>query len=138
MTQFVTCTKILTLGYSFGRPVREIGAALQTLAGTKQGEEELYGVFLEGSTLQQYMQRQIFQRCAERWANWWEKHWKEHVSDVHYALVELPGEEPIPVKLFPSGPGVKIGGRSSGHIAVPGGEQTDDGGVVEDGGSVAR
>jgi hypothetical protein len=59
----------------------------------------------------------MFHRCAQRWADWWEKNWKEHVADVHFALVRLPSEEPLPVKLFPSGPGVKIDGRSSGHIA---------------------
>lgn len=105
--------------YSFGRPVREIGGALQKLTGVKQDEEELYHVFRQGGLLQQHMQRLLFHRCAQRWADWWEKNWREHISDAKYALVQLPAEEALPVKLFPSGPGVKIEGRSSGHTAEP-------------------
>jgi hypothetical protein len=105
--------------YSFGRPVREIGAALRSLSGTRQGEEELNGVMLEGSARQQHLQRQIFYRCAQSWQKWWEKNWREHVTDVRYALVRLPSEEPIPVKLFPSGEGVTTNGVNSGYIAVP-------------------
>src|SRR5262245_49543295 len=79
--------------YSFGRPVREIGAALRSLSGTRQGEEELNGVMLEGTALQQHLQRQLFYRCAQRWQKWWEKNWQEHVTDVGYALVRLRSDE---------------------------------------------
>src|SRR5262245_59276669 len=67
--------------YSFGRPVREIGRALEALSGVKHGEEELYGVMLRGGLLQQHFQRQLYRKCAERWRAWWEKHWQAHGND---------------------------------------------------------
>jgi hypothetical protein len=104
-------------GYSFGRPVREIGGALQKLTGVKQGEEELYLVFLGGSEMQQYAQRSLYQRCASRWAEWWEAKWKSLVQDPQYAKVNLKvGADEPPVN-FPHGPGFRLGEPMNGHIA---------------------
>ncbi len=105
--------------YGFGRPVREISGALETLSGVKHGEEELYGVMLREGLLPQHFQRQLYRRCAERWAAWWESQWEEHVTDKSFALVRLPPEEPLPVKLFPSGAGVKMASGGSGYTAEP-------------------
>jgi len=103
--------------YGFGRPVREIGGALEELTGANHREEEIYHTFLGGSPRQQQLQRRLFHDCAERWTNWWEKHWKEHVSGEKYAVVNLPKNEDVPIASFPHGPNVKIDGSSSGHIA---------------------
>ena len=105
--------------YSFGRPVREIGGALQTLTGVKHGEEEIYGVFLQGGPHQQRMQRDLYRRCTERWATWWEENWQAHVADKKYAQVGLPNNDLGAAQIFPQGPTVKIGGGSSGHTAEP-------------------
>jgi hypothetical protein len=112
--------------YSFGRPVREIGGALQKLTGVKHGEEEIYGVFLQGGPHQQRMQRQLYRRCTERWAAWWEENWKTHVADKKYALVRLGSSDLGEAQTFPQGPTVKIGGASSGHIAQPDGDAKAD------------
>jgi hypothetical protein len=101
--------------YSFGRPVREIGAALEKLTGVDQGEQEIYGVFLSGSSHQQQLQRQLYHRCALRWATWWEKNWKDHVTDEKYSRVNLLDDEPVVIQVIPTGPGMKIGGASNGH-----------------------
>jgi len=103
--------------YGFGRPVREIGGALEKLTGANQREEEIYHTFLGGSPRQQQLQRRLFHACAERWAKWWEKNWKEHVSDEKYAVVNLPKNEDLPIAAFPHGRGIKIAGSSSGHTA---------------------
>jgi hypothetical protein len=103
--------------YGYGRPVREIGGALQKLTGTKQNEEELYHVFLEGNLPQQLAQRKLFYRCAERWTAWWEENWKKHVEDEAYAKVDLPPGDDEPSVVFPHGPDYRLGSSASGHIA---------------------
>jgi hypothetical protein len=103
--------------YGFGRPVREIGGALDKLTGVNQRQEEIYHVFLGGSPRQQQLQQKLFRDCAQRWATWWEANWKDHVSDEKYAVVNLPRNDDPPTTVFPHGPGVRITGRSSGHTA---------------------
>jgi len=110
--------------YSFGRPVREIGGALQKLTGVKHDEEQIFGVFLQGGPLQQQMQKLLYRRCAERWAAWWEDNWQKHVTDRKYASVGLPNSDLIVGQQFPQGPTVKIGGGGSGHTAEPDGDPT--------------
>ena len=112
--------------YGFGRPVREICGALQKLTGKKLGEEEIFGVFLQGGPHQQKMQRQLYRRTAEKWAAWWSDNWTVHVADRKYAAVGLPNGDIPAAQLFPQGTSVKIGGQSSGHIAEP-----DDDGKYE-------
>lgn len=103
--------------YHYCRPVREIGGALQTLTGTKHGEEELYSVFLKGALPQQLAQRRLFYRCAERWTAWWEENWKKHVDDEAFAKVDLPPGDDAPGTTFPHGPEWKLGSGSNGNIA---------------------
>ena len=104
--------------FGFGRPINEIRAALQKLTGTKHGEDEIVHVFLQGTPRQQYLQRSLYQRCAERWAAWWEVHAKEFVDDPTYAHVKLtPLTEPTSVaRAFPQGPQVQVDGRHGNHI----------------------
>ncbi|CAN5465986.1 hypothetical protein BH10PLA2_BH10PLA2_03280 [soil metagenome] len=104
--------------WSFGRSVNEVRTTLQKLTGSTHGEDEIVHVFLQGSPRQKYLQRTLYQRCAERWASWWKLHAKELVDDPQYADVKLP---PLAVpaslaKAFPQGPGVEIDGRHSNHL----------------------
>jgi RNA polymerase sigma factor (sigma-70 family) len=104
--------------YSFGRAVNEFRVTLQKLTGVKHGENEIVNVFLEGTPRQQFLQRSLYQRCAERWARWWELHWNECVTDERYARVNLAplAEEAQAVNGFPHGPEVKVDGRRVGHV----------------------
>jgi RNA polymerase sigma factor (sigma-70 family) len=105
-------------GYSFGRAVNEFRVTLQRWTGAKHGEDEIVHVFLEGAPRQQFLQRTLYQSCAERWAKWWEAHWREFIADANYARVNLAPlvEEPYIVVGFPHGPGTKLDGRHVGHI----------------------
>lgn len=102
--------------YTFGRPITEFRSALQTLTGANHGEDELSSVSLHGSARQQYLQRDLYRRCAERWAAWWEKSAKDLVADPRYAKVGLPPRPPVvaaaPAAEFPRGPKVEIGGQT--------------------------
>ncbi|MEX0728728.1 MAG: hypothetical protein WD065_20815, partial [Planctomycetaceae bacterium] len=80
--------------YDFGRPVREIFGALQTLTGQSFDEEELYHVFLKGTEHQRSLKRELFARKAGQWAEWWERHWSEVIQDADYAKVNLPKPKP--------------------------------------------
>jgi hypothetical protein len=71
--------------YGFGRPVREIFGALESLTGQKMREEELYHVFLDGLESQRQMKRELFHREAKRWADWWEANAGKFVQDPAYA-----------------------------------------------------
>jgi RNA polymerase sigma factor (sigma-70 family) len=109
-----------TTYYSFGRPITEIRSALQALTKANHGEDELMFVFLGGSARQQYLQRDLFRRCAERWAGWWEKNAKEFVADAKYAKVGLPKRPPVvaapPAGEFPRGPRAEVGGGMMGCL----------------------
>jgi hypothetical protein len=96
--------------YSFGRAVNEIRVTLQKMTGAKNGEDEIVHVTLGGTPRQQFLQRSLYQRCAERWAGWWELHWKEHVADVRYSRVNLMplAKESHAAGNFPQGPGAKF------------------------------
>jgi hypothetical protein len=96
--------------YSFGRAINEFRVTLPKLTGASHGEDEIVHVFLEGSPHQQFLQRSLYQRCAERWAAWWEKNWKEHVADESYAKVNLPPlteKPPTPLR-FPHGADITV------------------------------
>ena len=104
--------------YSFGRAVNEFRVTLQRMTGMKHGEDEIVHVFLEGTPRQHFLQRSLYQRCAERWARWWELHWNECVTDERYARVNLaPLAEPVrAAQGFPHGPGVKLDGQRAGQV----------------------
>jgi hypothetical protein len=76
--------------YSFGRPVREIFAALQKLTGERRGEEQLFHIFLDGLSSQRRMKRELYQRSAQAWADWWEKTGAKQLGDAAYLRVTLP------------------------------------------------
>ncbi|HEX4608379.1 MAG TPA: sigma-70 family RNA polymerase sigma factor [Urbifossiella sp.] len=111
--------------YSFGRPINEFRTALQKLTGANHGEDELAGVFLGGSARQQYLQRDLYRRCAERWAAWWEKNAKPFVADPEYATVGLPPRPPVvaapAAAPFPHGPRAEIGRGMGGGLLEPAG-----------------
>ncbi|HVC93840.1 MAG TPA: M56 family metallopeptidase, partial [Pirellulales bacterium] len=111
-------TALRNTHYSIGRPVNELRVALQKLSGTKHGEDEIVHVILEGTPRQRFLQRSLYQRCAERWAAWWEMHWKEHTDDERYAHVNLAplADEPNSAEGFPHGPQARIKVRHSNHI----------------------
>jgi hypothetical protein len=76
--------------YSFGRPVREILAALSQLTDQKMDEEGLWHVSFGGTESQSQLKRELFARVATKWADWWEQHSKQYVQDPEYTHVNLP------------------------------------------------
>lgn len=103
--------------YAFGRPVREICAALEQLNGQNFGEDQLYQIFLDGLPPQRRMKRELYQRTAQAWTDWWEKNGAIRIADPAYARVNLPqlAEEGVAAPL-PPGAYFKTGGRSSGWV----------------------
>jgi beta-lactamase regulating signal transducer with metallopeptidase domain len=104
--------------YQFGRPINEIRTALQRLTGMNHGEDELVYVSPEGTPRQQFLQRSLYQRCAERWAKWWEAHWKENVADESYSRVNLVPLTDLPPidEGFPQGPKATVAVRHGSYI----------------------
>ncbi len=81
--------------YDFGRPVREVFGALQSLTGQNFGEQQLYHIFINDDDFpSQIKSKQIlFHQAAERWAEWWRLHGDGLTDDVAYHAIELP---PLP------------------------------------------
>ena len=81
--------------YGFGRPVREIFGALESLTGQDFGDQELYHIFLNEYDFpsQKQAKAALFHRVAARWAQWWQKHGREFTDDTAYYKVNLP---PLP------------------------------------------
>jgi hypothetical protein len=75
--------------YGFGRPVREICGALQTLTGKKFEEGELFHVFQGGLPSQRRLRQKLFHQTAAKWAVWWEQNWPGYVQDEKFAKVNL-------------------------------------------------
>jgi len=105
--------------YGFGRPVREIGGALNKLTGTKQNEEELYHVFLDGGPSAKRQQRRAFEMCAKRWADWWNKHGKELVDEKEFVALDLKVSNAEPSATFPFSDKVKLGTHHNGYVLRP-------------------
>jgi beta-lactamase regulating signal transducer with metallopeptidase domain len=101
--------------YAFGRAITEFCATLKRLTGVSHGEDEIRSVFLQGTPHQQFLQRSLYQRCAERWATWWEQSWKEHVADASFAKVNLSPliEQSLQASTFPHGHDVTIKAHSN-------------------------
>ncbi|WP_425395247.1 carboxypeptidase regulatory-like domain-containing protein [Aeoliella sp.] len=78
--------------YGFGRPVREVFGALQSLTGQKFGEQELYSIFLNDDDLpgQKRAKRLLYHRVAKQWAEWWNEHASEYTDDPAFQSVEIP------------------------------------------------
>lgn len=81
--------------YGFGRPVREIFGALESLTGQNFGDQELYHIFLNEYDFpsQKRAKAALFHQVAARWAEWWEKHGRELTDDPAFYQVNLP---PLP------------------------------------------
>lgn len=76
--------------YDFGRPVRELHETLQYLTKHKMDDEQLFGVFKEGTEQQQAMKLQLFQRHSLKWAAWWEANAGQFNVPPEYHVVDLP------------------------------------------------
>lgn len=119
--------------FGYGRPFREIVAALHKLTGTKHWEMEVNFVHLGGSAQQVHAQRQLYRRMARTWAEWWSKNWQKYLSDPVDAEVEMTLEatEPLPPMTakpraaFPTGASVVQAGISSQHMLAVVGESRD-------------
>lgn len=87
--------------FDFGRPEREISAALQKLTGQNLGDTELFGISRSSDPRRQVLQRRLFVRQAQRWQTWWETHWRELTADSAYQKVNVTviDEELPPVSL---------------------------------------
>lgn len=104
--------------YGFGRPVREVSAALEKLTSQKMGEEELFHVFLTGLQSQRYMKRLLFYQVAKKWSDWWEAHAGEFTKDAAYQVVKLGPPPDKPAKAAP-GAHFKTGSSNSNWILEP-------------------
>ena len=82
--------------FGFGRPVREVFGALQTLTGKKLGEQELFHVHRDGSERQIHLKERQFHGIATRWSKWWEANAAEYVEDKKYHRVNLPNFDDEP------------------------------------------
>jgi beta-lactamase regulating signal transducer with metallopeptidase domain len=80
--------------YGFGRPVREVFGALQSLTEHRLNEEELYSIHMASHPRQVEAQRKLFHQAAEQWRDWWEANWSDFVDDESYARVNLPAFVP--------------------------------------------
>ena len=79
--------------YGFGRPVREIFGALESLSGRKFNDRELNSICRGGLPSQNYAREVMFHRNASTWRNWWEQTGSADVADASYEKVNLP---PLP------------------------------------------
>jgi hypothetical protein len=82
------------LDYGFGRPVREVLGALQSLSGTNFDDERVYHIFDGGTERHRYLKQRLFHNQAITWEGWWKEHGAALVADAAYREVRLP---PAPV-----------------------------------------
>jgi hypothetical protein len=119
--------------FSYGRPFREIFAALHKLTGQKKWEMELNFMITEGSSLQRQIQHELYGRLARDWAGWWLNNWEQFVSDPADAqlgqiakTLTLMGQSRRPSAPrpdskadFPAGPGVVLVNSWRGYAIKP-------------------
>jgi len=119
--------------FSYGRPFREVFAALHQLTGQKKWEMELNFMITEGSAIQRQIQRELYGRLARDWAGWLSTSWQQFVADSADAqlgqiakTVTLMGQErrPAPINStsdsdVPIGPNVIMPRSWSGAIIRP-------------------
>ena len=79
--------------YGFGRPLREIFGALESLSGQKFNHRELNFIDRGGLPSQNYAKELMFHRNASKWRDWWEQTGSADVADPSYEKVNLP---PLP------------------------------------------
>ena len=83
--------------YGFGRPVREIFGALESLTGQTFNEQQLYGIFRDGSPAQIIAKEKLFYQTASQWRDWWEQTGAAMVDEPKYkkvVLARLPESKP--------------------------------------------
>lgn len=80
--------------YDFGRPVREVFGALQTLSGTNFDDERVYHIFDGGTDRHRYLKQRLYHDRAVAWEAWWKQTGAALVADPAYKEVGLP---PAPV-----------------------------------------
>ncbi len=76
--------------YSFGRPIREIFASLESLTDQRFDESELFHTFRTGTDSQMHLKRLAYHRVARKWADWWEGKAPALIRDKAYWKVHLP------------------------------------------------
>jgi beta-lactamase regulating signal transducer with metallopeptidase domain len=102
--------------YGFGRPVREIFGALESLSGQKFNDRELNSIYRGGLPSQNYAREVMFHRNASTWRDWWEQTGSADVADASYKKVNLP---PLPASqpaVTPLDKVLKKNGGASGHM----------------------
>jgi hypothetical protein len=101
--------------FNFGRPVREIVAALHGLTKQSFDDSELFSVNLSADPRRQVLQRRIYRRQAQRWQVWWEANWRTFTEDAAYQNVNLNvNNEPLPAA--PAFPALGKTARTSGEM----------------------
>jgi hypothetical protein len=112
--------------FSFGRPVREIVSALQSLTGLEFDDADLFNMHLSDHPRQQVLQHRIYNRQAQRWQKWWEANWRTLTDDVasqkvslQIATEELPPAPP-PMTVSKS---AQITNQNHGGVLAPASEK---------------
>ncbi|QGQ23541.1 carboxypeptidase regulatory-like domain-containing protein [Gimesia benthica] len=105
--------------YGFGRPVREIFGALESLTGQNFGDQQLYHIFLNEYDFpsQKQAKAALFHQVAARWAEWWENHGRELTDDPAFYQVNLPPlSAPAATDSIPSSALLKTKSGTSGWV----------------------
>ena len=102
--------------YGFGRPVREIFGALESLSGQKFNEGELFSVFRDGFTSQIHARETLFHNTASKWRDWWEQTGSADVADPAYKKVNLPQPPESRPSATPFDKVLKTSSGGSGHL----------------------
>ena len=105
--------------FDFGRPVREVFGALQSLTSQNHGEEELYHMFLEGTSNQRRQKHQIYYRCAMRWSRWWSSESSKLGVDAAYQAVQLPPAKEIAIVEMTTDTPLTLSDSHSGWSLAP-------------------
>ena len=102
--------------YGFGRPVREIFGALESLSGRKFNDRELNSICRGGLPSQNYAREVMFHRNASTWRDWWEQTGSADVADASYKKVNLPPLSASQPAVTPLDKVLKKNGGASGHM----------------------
>ena len=109
--------------FGFGRPVREVHAALHRL--TKHGTVTTPVSLLvrREDPRARSFQEKAYHRVAKQWADYWESHWKEFDVPQEYSVVELPDYTPPDLTDYPTGltltAKARIDYSASGNLISP-------------------
>ncbi len=81
--------------YGFGRPVREILTTLQELTDNDLDDDQLFGIFKQGTAQQQAMKLKLFERHSLKWETWWRDNGGKFEVPAAYRDVDLPAYEEV-------------------------------------------